>query len=239
MKIQEARDRIFVALDFGNSDKVASLVPYLVPYVGGFKIGLELISAVGGGPRAVKLVQSLRGRVFYDGKFHDIPNTMAGAAREVAGLGVLMFNVHASAGVEAMKAAVANRGDSLVLAVTVLTSLSDSDCQLIYGAPSRDRVMEFALMAKEAGCNGVICSPKELEFLRREPALANMLMVTPGVRSAWAAVGDQKRVMTPAEAIKAGASFLVIGRPITQPPVEIGSPVEAAQRIAEEIAEVL
>jgi len=108
MKIQEARDRIFVALDFGNSDKVASLVPYLVPYVGGFKIGLELISAVGGGPRAVKLVQSLRGRVFYDGKFHDIPNTMAGAAREVAGLGVLMFNVHASAGVEAMKAAVAN-----------------------------------------------------------------------------------------------------------------------------------
>ena len=239
MKIQEARDRIFVALDFGNSDKVASLVPDLVPYVGGFKIGLELISAVGGGPRAVKLVQSLRGRVFYDGKFHDIPNTMAGAAREVAGLGVLMFNVHASAGVEAMKAAVANRGDSLVLAVTVLTSLSDSDCQLIYGAPSRDRVMEFALMAKEAGCNGVICSPKELEFLRREPALANMLMVTPGVRSAWAAVGDQKRVMTPAEAIKAGASFLVIGRPITQPPVEIGSPVEAAQRIAEEIAEVL
>jgi len=99
--------------------------------------------------------------------------------------------------------------------------------------------MEFALMAKEAGCNGVICSPKELEFLRREPALASMLMVTPGVRSAWAAVGDQKRVMTPAEAIKAGASFLVIGRPITQPPVEIGSPVEAAQRIAEEIAEVL
>ena len=125
------------------------------------------------------------------------------------------------------------------MAVTVLTSLSDSDCQLIYGAPSRDRVMEFALMAKEAGCNGVICSPKELEFLRREPALASMLMVTPGVRSAWAAVGDQKRVMTPAEAIKAGASFLVIGRPITQPPVEIGSPVEAAQRIAEEIAEVL
>jgi orotidine-5'-phosphate decarboxylase len=151
-------------------------------------------------------------------------------------MGVDMFNVHASCGVEAMKAAVANKGMSKVLAVTVLTSLSDEECISVFGKASQQKVLEFANMAKDAGVDGLICSPKEVPLLRSRPELKDLLLVTPGVRPEWAAAGDQKRVMTPGEAIKAGSDYLVIGRPITKPPEnKFSSPVEAAIAIAEEI----
>lgn len=234
----QAKDRIIVALDVDNLDKAKSLVESLAPYVGCFKVGLELVTAVGA-PQVVDFVHSLGGQVFYDGKFDDIPNTIGGATKAVAGLNVKMLNVHASAGIEAMMAAVANKGQSFVLAVTVLTSLEENNAHLIFGGPSKAKVLQYARDAKLAGCDGVICSPQELELLGKQKELGNFMKVTPGVRPEWAAVGDQKRIMTPAEAIKAGATALVIGRPITKPPTEIGSPIDAAKRIAEEISAVL
>ncbi len=235
--MNEPRERIIVALDVNTLEAAVKLVEVLTPHVGGFKIGLELISAVGG-PQVVKAVHELGGKVFYDGKFDDIPNTVAGASKAVSSLDVLMFSVHASAGIEAMTAAVENRGKSLVLAVTVLTSREENDANLTFGGPTKAKVLQFAREAKLAGCDGVICSPQELELLGKRPELKDLLKVTPGVRPVWAAAGDQKRVMTPSEAIRAGATTLVIGRPITNPSTEIGGPAEAAKRIADEIASV-
>lgn len=237
----KARDRIIVALDVDSLDKAKSLVEQLAPYVGAFKIGLELITAVGG-PQAVATVHEMGGEVFYDGKFKDIPNTMKGASKAVASLGVRMFNVHASAGVASMIAAregaiSVESWNGIILAVTVLTSFDEYNANLVYGAPSKAKVLQFARDALLAGLDCVICSPQELEFLGKQPELKNLHKVTPGVRPTWAAVGDQKRVMTPGEAIKAGATALVIGRPITAPPSEIGTPIDAAKRIIDEIAE--
>jgi len=234
----EAKDRIIVALDVDSLDKAKSFVENLAPYVGCFKLGLELLTAVGA-PKVVEFVHSLDGEVFYDGKFNDIPNTIGGAAKAVAGLKVKMFNVHASAGVEAMMAAVANKGQAVVLAVTVLTSLEENNAHLIFGSPIKSKVLQLARDAMVAGCDGIICSPQELEFLGKQKELGSLLKVTPGVRPKWAAAGDQKRIMTPAEAIKAGATAVVIGRPITKPPAEIGTPTDAARKIAEEISAVL
>ena len=267
----EAKDRIIVALDVSNLREVKSLVEQLAPYVGCFKIGLELISSIGG-PQAAIYVHKLGGEVFYDGKFNDIPNTVAGAARAVKRMGVKMFNIHCLSGFEAMRRAreavdtaipvdetiMIGRKilhtNSLVLGVTILTSL---DYQGLYSMDIVPRinyadfeeqkeaehkqiqelVKNLALLAQDASLDGVVCSPKEISLLRRwcQP---EFLLVTPGVRPEWAGKDDQKRVMNPAEAIKAGADYVVIGRPITNPPKEIGSPVEAIKRIITEIEEV-
>ncbi len=234
----EPKDKIIVALDVDSVDKAKTLVEALVSHVGCFKVGLELLTAVGG-PQIVEFIHSLGGEVFYDGKFNDIPNTVGSATTAVARLGVKMFSIHASAGVEAMIAAVANKGNSLVFGVTVLTSISEAECVSIFGDKPGPKVLQFAKMLAEVSADGIICSPQELELLGQQPELTKLLKVTPGVRPLWAAVGDQKRVMTPGEAIKAGANYLVIGRPIIQPPLEIDGPVEAAKKIAEEIASVL
>lgn len=234
----DPKERIIVALDVSDLDKAETLVESLAPYVNCFKIGLQLMTAVGT-PKAVEFVHGLGGKVFLDGKFCDIPNTVGGAAKAAAKLGVKMFNVHASCGVEAMRNAVENRQSSLVLAVTILTSLDEDNCHLIFGDPVKAKVLQFARDAKFAGCDGIISSPKELDFLGKQIGFGNMFMkVTPGVRPEWAAVGDQKRVMTPGEAIKAGADMLVIGRPITNPPKEVGTPVDAVKRILDEIAAI-
>ena len=232
------RDKIIVALDVNSLDEAKPLVESLASHVGCFKIGLQLLTAVGA-PKVVEFVHSLGGKVFYDGKFNDIPNTMAGAAEAVSGLGVKMFNVHASAGVEAMMESCFNKGSSLVLAVTVLTSLEENNTHLIFGGPSKAKVLQFARDAKIAGCDGIICSPQELEFLSKQSELCGMMKITPGVRPEWAPAGDQKRIMTPGEAIKAGATAVVIGRPITKPPASIGTPVKAVEKITQEIQEAL
>lgn len=246
-------DRIIVALDVDGLGRAKSLVEELAPYVGCFKIGLEFINAMLASvisPEAEgdalanlqkirELFRLLSGKIFWDGKFDDIPNTVGAASRVIAGLNVKMYNVHASAGIKAMMAAVANKGSSsLVLAVTVLTSLDEKNAHLIFGSPSQAKVLQLARDAKLAGCDGIICSPQELAFLREQKELNGLLRVTPGVRPNWAALGDQSRVMTPGEAVEAGADMLVIGRPITKPPAPIESSIKAAKLIADEIAAV-
>jgi len=234
----EAKDKIILALDVSSLDEAVSLISDLSPYVGCFKVGLELLTA-SGALDVIVLIHKLGGKIFYDGKFCDIPNTVGKASKVVSDHGVHMFNVHASSGSESMKAAAKNKKNSILLAVTVLTSLSDEESKYIFGKSSKNKVLQFAHDALNAGCDGIVCSPKELEVLRNEKALANLKMIVPGVRPLWASIGDQNRVMTPAEAIKAGATALVIGRPITQPPKEIGTPIDAAKKIIEEIQSVL
>lgn len=228
------KDRLIVALDVDSLEKAGPLVEQLAPSVGCFKVGLELITAVGA-PQAVRFVKERGGEVFFDGKFDDIPNTVAAASREVSRLGVKMFNLHASAGIEAMRAAVANKGDALVLAVTVLTSHSDETAKVVFGASAAEKVVQMARMAVESGIDGLVCSAQELSLLA-DGGIRNLLKVTPGIRPSWAAGGDQRRVMTPRQAIEAGADYLVVGRPITQPPLKIGRPVDAVRRILEEIS---
>lgn len=228
------KDRVIVALDVSTIAEAKTLVSLLSPHVGYFKVGLELLTAEGA-PQVVKVIHDLGGKIFFDGKFNDIPNTIAGSAKAVAALGVALFDVHASCGVEAMKMAVKNRGSSQVLVVTVLTSLDDIQAKHVFGASSADKVVEFALDARAAGAQGIVCSPQELEVLGNLGELKGLLKVTPGIRPIWAGTNDQKRFLTPSAAIKLGATHLVIGRPITAPPAEIGGPVNAAKRIVEEL----
>src|SRR3989344_6465906 len=180
--MKQPKDRIIVALDVDSLDKAEVLVKRLSPHIGFSKVGLELLTAEGA-PRVVNSIQTLGGLVFYDGKFDDIPNTVAGAAKAVAKMGVKMFNVHASAGIDAMMAAVANKGESLVLAVTVLTSREENDANLTFGGPTKARVLQFAREAKLAGCDGIVCSPQELKLIRSRKELNGLLTVVPGIRS--------------------------------------------------------
>jgi orotidine-5'-phosphate decarboxylase len=151
-------------------------------------------------------------------------------------MGVKMFNVHASCGIKAMMAAVANKGDSLVLAVTVLTSLDGNNVKSIFGAQrSEDKVLQLAYYAEEAGCDGIICSPQEIKILKKQRALDHMLKITTDIIPEWA---DREQIMTPYEAIKAGADYVVIGSPITNPPIGM-TPVDAAKKIAGEITKAL
>lgn len=244
----EARDRIIVAGDVDSPVKALELHQSFRPRLVRMKFGLEFITrtlallAGADSEEAQRQLQALRelfnlvsGTFFWDGKWHDIPNTtkqaMTGANIVTPGF----VNVHASAGIDAMGGVVDANANSLVLAVTVLTSLEENDAHCIYGAPTKATVLQFARDAKLAGCHGIVCSPQELSLLKSRRELRGLVYVVPGVRPAWASTDDQKRVMTPGEAIKAGADYLVIGRPITKPPKEIGTPVDAFDRIIEEI----
>jgi orotidine-5'-phosphate decarboxylase len=232
----QAHERIVVALDVPSLDEAKRLVEALAPHVGYFKVGLELITAVGG-PAAVAAVREVGGRVMYDAKFHDIPATMAGAARSVSSLGVDLFTVHSSAGEDGLKSVVGAVGGERVVGVTVLTSMTDALCCRIYGVKPDTAVVSFAYGLVYAGVDWIVCSPQELASLAA--AKLPLKPITPGVRPLWADSNDQKRVMTPAEATVAGARLLVIGRPILKPPTSVGTPVEAAKRIADEIAGAL
>jgi orotidine-5'-phosphate decarboxylase len=230
------QSHLIVALDVDSLEQALPLVEKLSPHVGLFKVGLELLTAEGA-PQVVRRMHDAGGKLFFDGKFDDIPNTVAKASRATSRLGVAMFDVHASAGEAAIRAAAENKGGSKLLAVTVLTSLDDAASRALFGDSAEHKVPQFARLAVAAGADGVVCSPRELELLTGLPP--NTLKVTPGVRPKWAESGDQKRTLTPREAIEAGATHLVVGRPILQPPSSVGSPVEAAKRITEEIAEGL
>lgn len=233
-RLEEARRRIIVPLDVQTTNEAVRIVQLLSANVNLFKVGLELYTAAG--PQAVKMLMALGANVFLDLKFGDIPNTVGGAAKSAAALGVEMFNVHAWCGRAAMEAAVANRGGSLVLAVTVLTSMKDANiAELGISTEIPELVRAMAKTAKAAGVNGVICSPQELSILNTDPELRLLLKVIPGVRPAGADTQDQARVMTPGDAIRAGADYLVIGRPI----IDAANPVVAAEEIAEEIAEAM
>jgi len=234
MNAQRFANPLFVALDTPDLGHALELSKGVRPYVGGLKVGLEFISAHG--PAGMREIAALGLPVFADVKFHDIPNTVAGAAREIAALGVAVFNVHASGGADMMRAAkeaAASVDPKMkVIAVTVLTSVADQDLRTIgQGDSVALQVERLARLAREAGLDGVVCSPREIEVVRRACG-SEFLIVTPGVRPAGAALADQRRVTTPLEAVRAGADVLVIGRPITA----AADPVAAARVIAEEVA---
>ena len=226
----EPTSRLIVALDVPTLSEATDLARRLAPHLAGVKIGSQLFTAEG--PRAVHAMHDLGLRVFLDLKFHDIPNTVGGAVAAATSLGVWMLNVHASGGPAMMAAAATNTGGrTLVLGVTVLTSVEEKDLQATLGTVRtlRDHVLHLAREAKAAGLDGVVASPHEIADIRQACG-SGFLIVTPGVRPAGAERGDQRRVMTPGEAIRAGADYVVVGRPI----LAAKDPVEAAQRITDE-----
>ena len=252
MGVESAKDKIIVALDVNGPQAALEKAKKLAPHVGLFKLGLQFINSTLASlitpedPEIAmqnlialrELFEIVGDKIFWDGKLHDIPNTILNCVPPLAQMKVRMFNVHVSADEAALREAARKKGQSLAIGVTVLTSLSDAQCQIVYGAEPKTKVLQFAKTTFGCGLDGVVCSPQEVTFIRQEGGCASgLLLLTPGVRPEWAAVGDQKRVMTPKEAIEAGADYLVIGRPITDPPPEIGGPVAAAQKIAQEIAE--
>jgi len=209
--------KIIVALDYADAESALALVERLDPALCRLKVGKELFTVAG--PELVRALVVRGFEVFLDLKFHDIPNTVAAACRAAAGLGVWMVNVHASGGRRMMTAAQEALADlpqrPLLIAVTVLTSMSAKDLGEvgIPGSPA-DQVLRLARLSQACKLDGVVCSAQEAAMLRAD--LGNDLrLVTPGIRPAGAEVGDQRRVMTPAEALRAGATDLVIGRPIT------------------------
>ena len=212
------QDKIIIALDVPDTAGALRLLDTLGEPPSLCKIGLELFTAEG--PSVVKAVQSRGSRVFLDLKFHDIPNTVAHAIRSAADLGVAMTTLHGSGGPAMLEAAVKAAGisDLLLLAVTVLTSMDAAQLAATgIGDDPADQVLRLAGLATQAGIGGIVCSPREIAAVR-ETYGTSLRLVTPGVRPAWADAGDQKRVMTPAEALREGADWLVIGRPITAAP---------------------
>ncbi len=235
-------ERIFVPLDTPDLDRGLALVRQLKGLIGGVKIGKEFFTALG--PQGVVKVAELGMPLFLDLKFHDIPNTVAGAVRSGVHLRPLIVDVHTQGGRAMMAAAADAARDEaaklkiarpLVLGVTVLTSLDASDLADIgVAAGTQDQVVRLARLAQASGLDGVVCSGEEIVPLRAALGAGFKLLV-PGIRPAWSDAGDQKRILTPGEAVKRGADFLVIGRAITDAP----DPRAAAQRIADEIAEAV
>jgi len=231
----QARDRLIVALDVPSATAARRIIADLGDVVSTFKVGKQLFTAEG--PSLVRELVEAGQKVFLDLKFHDIPHTLAQAVTAAAGLGVSMLTVHASGGAKmleaAAKAAAESRSHPQILAVTVLTSLSDDDLQTI-GISGRviDHVLRLAGLARASGCAGVVASPQEVPELRRELG-EGFAIVTPGVRPEGAKKGDQVRVATPGEAIAAGATQVVVGRPIT----EAANPRVAAEAILAEIVQ--
>jgi len=226
-------DRLIVALDVSSTREAQKIVQTLGSAVSVYKVGNQLFTAEG--PSVVKELVQAGKKVFLDLKFHDIPNTVAGGVRSAAAMGVSMLTIHASGGSAMLRAAVeAARQASkppIVLAVTVLTSLSDADLQETgVAGRTRDHALVLATLAQNRGCNGVVASPHEARIVRQNLG-AGFVIVTPGIRPAGSAKGDQSRVNTPAEAIAAGADYVVVGRPIT----EAEDPVQAARQIVNEI----
>lgn len=234
--------KVLVALDVDNLKSARNLVDKLTGRVSGFKVGLELCGAEGV-PAVVSEISAAGGAVFLDLKFKDIPNTVYGAVKACCRPGVFMLNVHCDGGAEMMKAAVKAADESpsrpRIIGVTVLTSIDQRMLNEEVGMPGEvaQNVVRLALLAKQSGLDGIVCSPREV-MLVKEKCGAEFLTVVPGIRPVWASTGDQKRVMTPAEAAQIGADYIVIGRPITNPPGEIGSPEAAAARIMEELPPV-
>ena len=239
------RSRVIVALDSPSLDAALALARSLASGVGLFKVGLELFNSAG--PAAIAALRGSPPRglgtgVFYDAKLYDIPNTVSGAAAAIGRMGVSMLNVHALAGRAVMRAAKegAARGAAesglpapLVIGVTVITSLGDTELHEELGLPGTavDAVRRLAVSAREAGLDGVVCAAHETPDIKRLCG-TDFLTVAPGIRPAWAVSGDQTRVATPRAALEAGADYLVIGRPITR----AADPRQALERILQELA---
>jgi len=226
------KNPIIAALDVPDAEEALKLAKAIAPAVGAFKIGKELF--VSAGPDIVKRVRDTEAEVFLDLKFHDIPNTVAKAVASAVRLDVQMLTVHTCGGTAMLKAAVkAADGGPLVLGVTVLTSMDEDDLAKVgVQKTPADQVLHLAQLASQAGMKGLVCSPKEIVSLR-EVLPHEVKLVTPGIRPAGAESGDQKRVMTPADAMSAGANWLVIGRPI----YAAANPRQAAEDILSSLSD--
>lgn len=236
MTAEQARDKIIFALDVDKLSEIDRWAGLLAHKVGMFKVGKELFTTAG--PAAVEAVKRHGGEVFLDLKYHDIPNTVAQAMLAAGRLGVKLANLHALGGPEMMEqAATAVRKQFTdverprLLAVTILTSSTQETLKAVgIEHPVEQMVVRLARLAKECGMDGVVASPLEIQAIRAACG-PDFLIVTPGVRPAFASQDDQKRIMTPAEAVQAGADYLVIGRPIAK----AADPVQAAELIVDEI----
>lgn len=211
------KSKIFVALDVENKEKALEIVSDLRGLGACFKIGKQLFTSTG--PELVREIVAMGEDVFLDLKYHDIPNTVAKAGAAAAQLGVKIFNVHASGGRKMMEAVREEMNKltnpPLVLAVTILTSLGEEDIREVgFDRTIPEQIAKLAKLAKDSGMDGVVASPLEIELIR-ETCGRDFKILTPGIRPAFAAVNDQKRIATPAEALRKGADYLVIGRPIT------------------------
>jgi len=232
------RNPILVAIDTQEVDRAKALANEFAEVVGGIKLGLEFFNA--NGPAGVAEVAGGRGNLFLDLKYHDIPNTVAGAVRAAVKLRPMMLTIHAGGGAAMMGAArdaAAQEAERLgierpsVVAVTVLTSMDDRDLDEVgQKGPAAEQVLRLANLARESGLDGVVCSPREIRAVR-DACGPDFLLVVPGIRPSGAAAGDQKRTMTPREAVDAGADWLVIGRPITG----ASDPAAAARAILQEL----
>ena len=233
-----AKDKLIIALDVDTPTKALDLVRELHSVAGMFKVGSTLFTTAG--PQIVRDIIALDSKVFLDLKFHDIPHQVAGAARAAAQLGVSLFTIHASGGSEMMRRAVdsvnevAEKGGTRakVLAISVLTSIDEAILsQIGVSSNPTESVQRLVRLAEESGVDGVVASPQEIQTIRSLISNPEFLVVTPGIRPSTNEHEDQKRVATPAAAIAAGASYLVVGRPITGAP----DPVAAAHRIVTEM----
>ncbi|MDZ7951867.1 MAG: orotidine-5'-phosphate decarboxylase [Nostoc sp. DedQUE12b] len=238
---EQVEQRVIVALDVPDEQSAIALIDQL-PQVTFWKVGLELFTSTG--PKILEVLKSRQKRIFLDLKFDDIPNTVAGACRSAARYGVDLLTIHATAGKDALKAATeaAQEGAAKagieppkLIAITLLTSISARQLAFDLKIPLElpEYALEMALLAQESGLDGVVCSPQEVAQLRQSCG-DEFLLVCPGVRPTWADIGDQKRSLTPAQAIIAGADYLVIGRPITA----ASEPELAWKRISEELTTV-
>jgi len=233
-----AKDKLIFALDVDAFEKAEQWVAKLHDHVGMFKVGKQLFTRCG--PEVVRMITARGGQVFLDLKYHDIPNTVAKATVEACKLGVRMVNVHALGGAEMMKQTVrevdaycqaAGVARPLLLAVTILTSATEETLRGVgIDHPLEEMVVRLARLARDSGFDGVVASPREISLIR-EACGEDFAIVTPGVRPATASLDDQKRIMTPAEAIAAGATALVVGRPISA----AADPGQAATAILAEI----
>jgi orotidine-5'-phosphate decarboxylase len=234
-----AKDRLIVALDVETAREARKLFNALREVAGMFKIGMQLFTSAG--PGFLREITGAGGRVFLDLKYHDIPNTVASAGVEAARLGVSIFNVHACGGSEMMRrtadavaetAAREGRARPLIIGVTVLTSADDSTlAETGFSSNTVEQVKRMARLSAASGLDGVVASPHEVKLVRQVSESPEFVIVTPGVRPAGANPDDQRRVMTPAEAIRAGADYLVVGRAI----LKAADPTRAADEIIEEM----
>jgi len=233
------RDKIILALDVDTEREAMSLVDELSDLIGIFKIGMQLFYSAG--PDIVRKIAGAGHRVFVDLKFHDIPNTVQVATRAITRLGAHMLNVHVAGGPEMMRQAIkgaceegskSGKQPPLLLGVTVLTSISEEQLQkeLKISLSMEQLVREWALMAKECGLAGVVASPREIAAVR-EACGPEFLIVTPGVRPAWAEKDDQQRITTPSQAVRMGADYIVVGRPI----LKETNRRDATKRVIEEL----
>ena len=233
------KDRIFCAIDTTDLDRAIDLASKLSGVIGGAKLGKEFFAAHG--PQGVQAVAKVGMPVFLDVKYHDIPNTVAGAIRAVTPMGLKIVNVHAAGGMEMMQragdaareaAAKAGVEAPWVIAVTILTSMDQDDLDDVgLKGPIEDRVVKLAELTQKAGLDGIVCSAQEITPVRAACG-PDFKLITPGIRPAWAASDDQKRIVTPKDAVAMGSDVLVIGRPITK----ADDPVDAAKRIVAELS---